>query len=62
MLNIKICPKNWHYCNWKSLDTSVNNHSSTCYREIRACNQIASLTDLFYRKEETRMLEIFSGR
>ena len=31
MLHVKFCPKNWHYCNWKSLAACVNNHSSACW-------------------------------
>ena len=52
---IKFCHKNWHYCKRKS-PTSVNNHYFTCYSEMRACSQIALVLDIFWRKEETRML------
>ena len=30
----KVCPKNWHYCHWKSIVASVNNHSSACHSEM----------------------------
>ena len=29
---INFCFKNWHYCNFRSLITSVDNDSSVCYR------------------------------
>ena len=45
MLQIRFCPRDCHYCNWKSL-TSVNNNSSASYGEIRACSQIANVLDL----------------
>ena len=42
MFNIKFFPKNWLYCDWKSLVTTVNNHPFACYIKIRAYSQIAS--------------------
>ena len=56
MLHIKFCSKNWHYCKWNSLVGIENSHSSACYSEIRVSSQIATLLNLFYPKEETRML------
>ena len=47
MLHMKFRPKTGHYCNWQSIVTSVNNHLSACYSEIKACSQIAPVLDLF---------------
>ena len=45
MIYIKLCPKNWRYCNLKSLATSANNHSSACYSWK---NTAETNTDNFY--------------